>query len=326
MNASIFLRRVMRRVVRGGARTGRSHRYWAVGLAGSVAIWFLAAAYLVLTPKSYTAGFTFILPGTGAGSSMNLENLGQASTTSASAFSSPDMSPTENYRKMILSHRVISEAARTAGLPETAFPMPRIELAEMTKMIIVSLTAHTPQLATDRADILRRVFLETLDKLRNDEIVTRDNAERDMLDGYRRSLQQARDKLIQHQVKTGLVSLEQYNGIVASVEHLREQLLDVEARLAQSRSGVEMLTKQLGTTPDAANLAMVLRADPFFQTDLDSLAKNDAEIASVSGTRGDANAHLQDLRAEQASLETRLLSRSAELTGHRSVATSRRLI
>jgi len=320
MTPRLLFRRAARRLVRGGGLAGRSRRYWMAGLGGCAVIWCAAAAYLVVTPKSYTASFTFILPGTGAGSSLNLENLGQASTNSASAFSSPDMSPTENYRKMMLSHRVISEAAKEAGLPETAFPTPRIELAEMTKMIMVSLTARSPQLARDRAEILRRVFLATLDRLRNDEIVTRDTAERDMLDGYRRGLQQARDRLISHQVKTGLVSLEQYNGIVTSVEHLRAQMLDVEARLAQSRSGVEMLTRQLGTSQDAANLAMLLRADPIFQTNLDSLAKDDAEIARLSGTRGEANARLQDLRAEQASLEGRIVSRGAELTGHRSAA------
>jgi uncharacterized protein involved in exopolysaccharide biosynthesis len=45
------------------------------------------------------------------------------------------------------------------------------------------------------------------------------------------------------------------------------------------------------------------------------LAKDDATIAGLAGTRGDANAHLQDLRAERASIEQRLLARSNELTG-----------
>jgi uncharacterized protein involved in exopolysaccharide biosynthesis len=37
----------------------------------------------------------------------------------------------------------------------------------------------------------------------------------------------------------------------------------------------------------------------------------------LSGTRADENAHLKDLRAERASIEARLLARSAELTGQR---------
>jgi uncharacterized protein involved in exopolysaccharide biosynthesis len=153
--------------------------------------------------------------------------------------------------------------------------------------------------------------------LRADELVTRDAAANDVVSGYRRALDEARQRLIAHQVKSGLVSLDQYNGIVASVEHLREQLRDVDVRLAQARAGVAELTHILGTTPDADNLAMILRADPLFQTGLDQMAKDDAEIAGLLGTRGDENPRLKDLRAERASIEARLMARSAELTGQR---------
>jgi uncharacterized protein involved in exopolysaccharide biosynthesis len=307
--------RITRRLVGGGAAAGRGRRYVVTGAVGTALIWGMATAYLVLTPKSYTASFTFILPGMGAGSSVNLENLGQASSTSASAYSSPDMSPTENYRKMLLSHRVLAAAAADAGVPEPAFPTPRIELAEQTKLISVAITARRPDLARDRAAALHDAFLRVLDTLRNDEIAERDTTARGTLGAYRTGLEQARVRLIAHQVKTGLVSLEQYNNLVGGTEHLRDQMHDVEVRLAQARAGVQELTHLLGTTPDAANLAMVLRADPFFQTELDELAKDDATIAGLAGTRGDANAHLQDLRAERASIEQRLLARSNELTG-----------
>jgi uncharacterized protein involved in exopolysaccharide biosynthesis len=317
MSAGKFCERLTARIVLGGAAAGRARRYIVAGLAGTAVIWIVAIAYVVLMPKSYTSSFTFVLPGTGAGSTMNLESLGQASSTSNSAFSTPDLSPTENYRKMLISHRVLAAAADLAALPEAAFPTPRIELAEQTKLIIVSLRAGSPDLARNRAEALRTAFLRTLDTLRNDEIAMRDGASRSTLSGYRTGLEHARMQLIEHQVKTGLVSLDQYNNMVVAVEHLRDQLHDVEVRLAQSHAGVQELTHLLGTTPDAANLALTLRADPFFQTELDALAKDDAEIASLAGTRGDANTHLQDLRAERASIESQLLTRSAELTGTR---------
>ncbi len=317
MTAISFPRRLLDRLVRGGATGGRSRRYVRVGIVGTVVIWIFAAAYLVLTPKTYTSSFTFILPGAGAGSSVNLDNLGQASSTTTSAFATPDLSPTENYRKIMLSHRVLWAAAHLLDAPESSLPKPKIELAEQTKLIIVSMTARTPEAARQRALAMQNGFLATLDALRADELVARDAASSGVIDGYRRALDESRQRLIAHQVKTGLVSLDQYNGIVASVEHLHEQMQDVDVRLAQARAGVDELTHILGVTPDAANLAMVLRADPLFQTGLDQMAKDDAEIAGLSGTRGDANAHLRDLRAEKASIEARLMSRSMELTGQR---------
>jgi uncharacterized protein involved in exopolysaccharide biosynthesis len=94
--------------VLGGRRDGRLLRYAVAFVLGLGLIWGLAAAYLLLVPRSYTAAFVFVLPGTGAGSSLNLESIGQAVSTSASAFSSPDFSPTQNYRRMLLSRRVCS--------------------------------------------------------------------------------------------------------------------------------------------------------------------------------------------------------------------------
>jgi uncharacterized protein involved in exopolysaccharide biosynthesis len=136
-----------------------------------------------------------------------------------------------------------------------------------------------------------------------------------MLNADRGALEQARQHLILHQVKTGLVSLEQYNGIVTAVEHLREQLRDTEVKLAQTKSGVEELIRLLGTTTDAANLAMLLRSDPFFQADLELLAKNESAISELSGTHAEANQRMLDLRAAQASIGARLKARGEELAG-----------
>ena len=76
MTAISIPRRLLDRLVRGGTAGGRNRRYVRAGIAGTVVIWILAVAYLALTPKTYTSSFTFVLPGAGAGSSVNLDNLG----------------------------------------------------------------------------------------------------------------------------------------------------------------------------------------------------------------------------------------------------------
>ncbi len=310
-------KRLFHRLIRGGAVASRDRRYSRTFIAGAFCIWGFAIAYLVLIPKSYTSSFTFILPGTGVGSSVNLQSLGQASTLSASAYSTPDVSPTENYRKMLLSHRVLKATAASVGLAETSFPAPKIELAEQTKLIIVSLQAPSAKLAQERTEALRSTFLSTLDSLRNEEIATRDASTMDMMQNYRSTLDKARNGLIKQQVKTGLVSLEQYNSMVAGLDHLRESLRDIEVKVAQAHGGVVALMHTLNTTPDDADLAMMLRSDPIFQTALEQLSKDDSDIAGLYGTRGEANAKLADLLAARNSLAAALLQRSAELTGKR---------
>jgi uncharacterized protein involved in exopolysaccharide biosynthesis len=78
---------------------------------------------------------------------------------------------------------------------------------------------------------------------------------------------------------------------------------------------VAELTRLLGTTPELATHAMVLRADPLFQALLETLAKQEAELATLAGIRGQANPRLQDAAAERASVLGKLAERGTELTG-----------
>ncbi len=309
--------RLRRRLVFGGRRDGRGRRYIATLVLGLGVIWGGAAAYLTLAPRSYAGRFVLVLPGTGAGTSVNLESLGQAVSTSASAFSSPDFSPTQNYRRMLLSPRVLDATAERLGLPEGAFPTPRVDLADQTKLISVTVPGPTPEAAAARARALQETFFALLDELRRQEITARDEAYREMLAGYQVRLDGARQRLIAQQATTGLVSLDQYGTIVAAVERLREQMRDVSAKLAESRGTTAQLVRLLGSTPELANAALLLRADPIGQELLAQLAKQEAEIAVLGGIRGAANPRLADAQAERANTLRRLAERVEEVTGTR---------
>ena len=70
--------------LRGGPRAGRLLRYAAVLCMGWAVILALAVAFYMLSARTYQSGFTLILPGAGQSSSVNLDSLGQASSTSSS--------------------------------------------------------------------------------------------------------------------------------------------------------------------------------------------------------------------------------------------------
>ncbi len=308
-------RRLIRRATRGGRADSRVRRYVIAALFCIIVVWGTVAAYMFLLPKSYTSTFVMVLPGAGASSAVNIESIGSASSTAASAFSSPDLSPTENYRKFLLSHRLLGDAARVSGDDPDHFPLPRVDLADQTKLITISITGRTPEQATQRAEAIRSVFRDTLDDLRKDEIAQRDTTYKRILSGYQTRLQEARQKLIDQQARTGLVSIEQYGTIVSGVERVRDEARGIEAKLAQGRSGVAELSRLLGLSPEQASTAMVLRADPLFQSLLETLAKQDTEIASRSGTHGTANPKLVDDQAERDSVLAKLVERGNALSG-----------
>jgi uncharacterized protein involved in exopolysaccharide biosynthesis len=308
---------ILRRLRGGGPMETRKQRYIATGVIGCVVIWSVSLAYLEFSPRNYTAGFVFVLPGTGASSSLDLATLGQATSTSSSPFSSAEMSPTENYRKMLLGRQLLAATADKVGEAPESFPTPKIELSDQTKLIGVKITGRTPAQAEARAEALQTAFQEMLDRLRTDEIETRDTAYRSRLSGYKGAVDGARQRLIDYEATTGLVSADQYGSIVASVERLRDIMRDVDSKLANQRAGVAELIHQLDVTPEQANIALLLRSDPTFQGLLDQFAKEEAEMATLIGTHGQNNPRVVDLQAERASTTGKMSARAVELVGHR---------
>jgi len=309
------LKGVFRRAAYGGKTDSRLSRYLKSAAVGIVLVWGLAIAYLMLSKPAYTSSVVLVLPGTGAGSAVNLESIGSASTTSASAYSSPDLSPTENYRKILLSHRLLTEAAVEAGEDPDRFPLPKVELADQTKLISITVTGRSPAEAMGRAEAIRVVFISVLDHLRQDELHQRDSTLQTTLSDYKDRLQDARLLLIEHQAQTGLVSGEQYKSIVANVERLRQAQHDTEIKLRQGRAAVAELTRLLDTTAEMASGAMVLRSDPVFQALLEMLAKQEADIAALQGIHGGTNPHLIDAQAEHDSVQNKLIARGMQLSG-----------
>jgi uncharacterized protein involved in exopolysaccharide biosynthesis len=281
-----FPRALMRRIRYGGSADHRAGRYIRAGVIGCTIAWGLSLGYLMVSPKTFTSGFVLVMPGSGEGSSLNLPTLGQATSTSSSPFASPDLSPTENYRRLLLSNRVLKAAAEAAGEAPEAFPTPKVELTDQTKLIGVKITGRSPTQAALRAEALRTAFQTMLDALRKDEIETKESAHRSQLAAYKAAVAEARMKLTDYEAATGLVSIEQYSSIVASVEHLRDALRDADTKLANMRAGVTELSRQIGVTAEQANIAMTLRSDPFFQALLEQLAKQDTEDAVLNSTHG----------------------------------------
>jgi len=312
-----FPRALMRRIRYGGPAERRIGRYIRSGAIGCAIAWGLSLGYLIVSPKTYTSGFVLVMPGTGEGSSLNLPTLGQATSTSSSPFASPDLSPTENYRRLLLSSRVLKAAAEVAGEAPEAFPTPKVELTDQTKLIGVKVTGRSPTQAALRAEALRTAFQNMLDALRKDEIETRETAHRSQLAAYKAAVADARTKLTDYEAATGLVSIEQYSSIVASVEHLRDALRDADTKLANMRAGVAELSRQIGVTAEQANIAMTLRSDPILQALLEQLAKQDTEEAVLNSTHGPTAPRVVDLASERAAVVAKLSARAVALTGNR---------
>ena len=297
------------------ATTARYRRYLIALVAAIGPVWLLAAAYLTVAPVSYTSKMTLILPGSGAGGTLNVDSIGNASAVTASPFSGTTLSPTENYKRLLASGNTLARGVRLAGENGPPLAPPDVKLIDQTNLIEIAIRGPTARTAQRRALGLRDAFLAELDRLRADEANHRETADRRHLAELQAKVREAQGRVLRFQGSTGLVSLEQFNARVSALDGLRDCERQARAQQAQSLATTERLARTLGISPGAARRAFLLKADPLFQGLLQRYAAATASETEQGGTLGPAHATMRELAAARASLQAALVARGAALTG-----------
>lgn len=309
------------RVVRNGLPSdGRYFRYLLILGPLLLAIWLATAAYLLLVPASYTSQFTLILPGSGVGSSLNVESIGQAQSSATSAFSSASTSPTESYKQLLSADVTLRKAAKVSGEPEDGFPQPAIKLVDQTNLITVEIKGGKPEIARKRGEALRQAFLAQLDELRADEAEKREFSDRNHLESLGKKVKETQRKLIAFQANHGLASLDQFNARISAVDMLREKERETRTNLRQQARMSSQLSGSLQTGAGGANVAMRLRGDPVFQELASRYASSSADAEQKSATLGPEHADMAQASNEQQELRNALVRRGQALTGLSSTA------
>ena len=294
---------------------GRYRRYIMALALPLAAIWAITIAYLIFAPDRYDSRMTLILPGAGVGGSLNLESIGQASSSTSSAFSSPTLSPTENYKRLIASDVVLRSAAKRTGMEEDAFPAPTVKLIDQTNLIEVTIAAPTPREARDRMTALQNAFLASLNDLRHDESSKRENADAARIAELEKKVDEAQKALLDFQAETGLVSLDQFAGRLSDLDQLKASERDRRVALAESQGAAGRLAATLDISLPQARMAMQLKADPAFRELLGRYARTAADFAERGATLGTNHPVIEELGVERADLRAALASRGRQLTG-----------
>ncbi|WP_300529457.1 hypothetical protein [Maricaulis sp.] len=303
------------RLILGSGGPRRWVRYALVLVLGAVFFGGVAGAYYVGSPRTFVSGFTLILPGSGAGASVNLTDLGQATSATSSAFSSASLSPTENYKRLLQSDRVRGAAAVSAGVRPSEFASARVRLVDQTPLIYVRITETDPDMAYASANALLSAFQANLDALRQEELEARELAYRDSLAGYEQNVVATRQAVIAFQAETGLISLEQYQSLVTETGELERTLalaLD-RARALGDRSA--RLGELIELPEDVAARVLILRGDAVFEAILEQLAASAAQIASFQTMYGRNHPEMRAETERHAGLVEALNARGEALLG-----------
>ena len=302
--------------LRGGPRAGRLLRYAAVLCMGWAVILALAVAFYMLSARTYQSGFTLILPGAGQSSSVNLDSLGQASSTSSSPFGDHTLSPTENYKRLLQSYRLRGIVAERMGQTISDTPAPSVRLANQTKLMFVSVSAPSPETAKQLADTWLSVFNEEVGVLRTEEQQLRQDAYIAAIAGFEQAVEDTRAKIIDFQSRHGLTSIEQFQDIVAKSEQLRTSLGLAETEEMVMQSEIARLSAMLGLTPDQAADILSLLSDPTFQNMATSAADASSKQAELSLIYGENHPEMRDTVEQVAGLNEGIRQRGRSLIGH----------
>ncbi len=267
----------------------RSPRYAILFLLGLLGIWAPICFYLEHAPVTFTSEVSMILPGAGASASVNLSDIGQASSTATSPYTNNTVSPTVTYKRLLGARRVLKAAADAVGEDLRELGKPRVKLVDQTGLVFFEMKGATPEIAQTRAETLTAAFFNELDRLRSDEQARRKHGGEAAIREYRDAVDRTRRKITWLQNDTGLITMEQYRGLVSDTEAMARRLGDVETSLLHAEAVVASLSKTLESNPAHAALALALHGDPEFRALAQAMSASAAELGIARGTYGGEN-------------------------------------
>lgn len=305
------------RVLKGGriADLGRIPRYAVMAFAGVAVLWGPIVTYLSLAPTKYTSQLSLILPGTGSQSSVNLSDIGQASSSANSPYASSAVSPTVTYKSILSSRVVADRAAEALGLPFGAIAKPKVKLLDQTSLIEVSMTAGSPQEAHDRLNAVLDALLAELESLRDDEIARRERASEATISQYKDAVDAIERKISDLRQSSGLISQQQYKDIVAANEILRAKIGTLRSTVGKLTGEIEALSDLLSIEPTRAAATLRIHTDAEFLALAGEVSENAARFAALSERFGAKHPKVVNARLNMDGVRGEMHARAAVLIG-----------
>jgi uncharacterized protein involved in exopolysaccharide biosynthesis len=289
-------------------------KYLLFGVICNGALWGLALTYIKKTPPTFTSELVIHVAGGLPGVSVNLPSIGQANTSSGTAFGA-HADPRENYKLMATSGAVLKIAAESLKISESEFNKPNIELINNTTLLLLKVNALTPKIAESHAWALYQAFYRRLNVLRSQEQEERDKAVQQILEDTRIKLTDAQNQLSNYKLKSGFNSADQIENLIGNMGNLQAKLIDAIAQYRQNNDSLQQLVTTLRLSPQKAADALVLQTDREFQKILVEYTDATTILTNLLPSRGINYPDVVEARQKQQASLQALLQRGQKLLG-----------
>lgn len=293
----------------------RYARYAAIGLAANAALWGITLTYLKTAKPVYTSGWAVIVPGAGSGVSVNLPEIGQASSSSSSPFGSASMDPRANYQFLITNETVLEEAATQLKISAKQLGKPKVKLVDNTSIMEFEVAGPTAADAQKRSRAIYEALQTKLTQLRIEEVAKREQGTQGTLTSSRQKLQQTQKNLSEYKALSGLSSSDQVKDLSSNIEQLRKQRVESFAQVQQMTTRLSQLSSDLNLTVPEASNAFLLQADQLFQQNLKDYNESSALLVVLKSKWGDNHPLVVKEATRQESARVAMLDRASSLLG-----------
>ncbi len=290
----------------------RTLKYVLLGTLCNGAIWGISIFYLKTTPPSYTSTAILNVGALGPGVNVNLPNIGQAITSSKSAFSSSS-DPRENYKLIASSPAVLGKAAASLNISEKQFGEPSIKIINNTTMLMVELDGSNPAEAQAKVKAVHQVLYNRIKVLREAELVERNKAIQNAVENAQLKLTHAQKNISLYKAKSGLNSSNQITDLINNIENLRKQRAETLATQQQFILELQQLSAHLQLSPQEAADALALQTDRQFQKYLAEYTDANTTLIALQKNRGPNYPDVVVARQKQQAALTALLERGQTL-------------
>lgn len=285
-------------------------------LLALIMIWAAVALFLWMLKPMYICKWTLILPGTGLGSLVALENVGQTSTSVNSSYSNTAIDPKVNYKTIVQSKPVLMAAAQALQMPVEEFGEPQIKLVDQTSFIQLTVKGRSAEQAYHKAVALNEALQERLEQLRLDEVQRRSESVQMLVQDAREKLETVQQHLATYQADSKLTSLDQLKELMLTVEQLRKEQALQQARQRYADKRVAQFITSLNISPRLAAEALTLQADPIFQQHLTAYAAAESKLAEHLGKWGVRHPEVMTMQKHVQQASAVMLRRGETLLGH----------
>lgn len=267
-------------------------RYWPyllISIAASFSLWGIAFLYLKKAKPVYISSWTVSLPSTTNNTKINLPNAGTVLSDAESPYANKGQDPRENYKLIANSKEVLEVAASKLGMEPGKFGQPRVKVVDNTTLMTFELRGSSPDEAQKKSVALYDALRSRLNQLRIQEAIQREERLVGSLANSHRRLQEARRRLTDYQVQTGLVSTVQIEQLSNTIEDLQKKRAESFAFFAQSQARLNQLSSDLEVDSRQASDALILKSDPIFQQYLREYSTTKASLVGLRSRFSDEN-------------------------------------